>query len=627
MVILVLLVLRNDCFAIPDIPASNSNIRLPVDSLKVLDSLVNVSKVSNNELAVIYARRALAMARLIDSKEAIAKAYGLLGMAHMQHQKDSSYYFFNLALKIADESQLKDHKVIITYNLAALYNLSYDYKTAIQLLDTSIQIARLVKDYSGISHGYNMLGSINLNTNDVEKARQMFDSAFYIAERHMLYKDMGVAMGNIARFESDVAHSISLQREALNYLRQIRGAEEEMANIYINMGNRFTNPDSALYHYKKALDLAVNAKLPKILMGAYNNMAYSYLDKGDVVLAENCLRDHAIPIALRDGDNDWLSSLYDTYADVFVQKGDYRNALLYQKKASHERDIDNKKKASEQVRLLSALLDIKNKELIIQNEERELLIQRNRLQKTELWLAITLAFVILSVFTMLILQQRSRVRFQREKISSARKILEMEESEKGRTARELHDLTGQLVLGISGAIEDIDFPDPEIKEQIRDRIKELGKSIRQISHRMNRAMIEHFTFSELITGLCADVKKLSGLAIELSIPDEFPALSNEVVLHFYRITQELLTNAAKYAAESKVNITIQIADGNLVLNYFDSGPGFTPGEKKRPGMGFMNIFERAKLVNGMARVHSEPGKGTHWEVNVPVNPRKNNVKS
>jgi signal transduction histidine kinase len=198
----------------------------------------------------------------------------------------------------------------------------------------------------------------------------------------------------------------------------------------------------------------------------------------------------------------------------------------------------------------------------------------------------------------------------------------MEESEKGRVARELHDLTGQLVMGISGTIENIEFPEPEIKDQIKERISEMGRTIRQISHRMNRAMIEHFTFSELITGLCEDVQRLSGMSVQVEIPDEFPDLPNELVLHFYRITQELLTNATKYAHEAQVKIKIIAEHGKLTLFYCDNGPGFITGEKSKSSMGIMNIYERAKLIRGQAFLESSPGKGTSWEISFPIIQKK-----
>lgn len=603
-----------------DNPVKQYKSRTPGDTLKALGLLVERNKVSNNPLSIKFAKMALAIAKQTDSITHLVDAYKWMGKAYLQNQKDSSYYYYNLALQIADSNRLVSQKIHIFYNLASLYSSAYNYRTAVSLLDSSIRLAEMVRDPEGTSNAYIALGNIKYNIHDYESARQMYESALKVARGDSMFKQIGVAIGNLARrpFENDIRKSIALQKEALSYLGKVKGVEEEMAYILINMGAQSSNPDTALFYYKSALRLALNANLSKVQYGAYNNMAYSYLDKGDVANAESCLRDQAIPDALEKKDNDWLSSLYDTYADVCVQKGDFKKALEFQKKAMKARDADYRQKASDQVRLLAALLELTNKELIIQNEQKELLVQRNRLQQTQLWLAIALLLVVASVFVTFILQQRSRSRFQKEQIGSAKRIIEMEETEKGRTARELHDLTGHLVLGISGTIDSINFPDEQIKTQLTTRIKELGASIRQISHRMNRAMIEHFTFSEMVTGLCEDMQKLSQMQIELDMLDEFPDLPNELVLHFYRITQELLTNAGKYARDSSVFIKIYIENNKLILSYSDNGPGFAIRDKSSRSMGILNIYERAKLVGGKAQLTSAPGKGTSWEIVFPI---------
>jgi tetratricopeptide (TPR) repeat protein len=359
------------------------------DSLIILDSLVNHYKISNNPLSIKYATQFLVIARQLNSSEKIVDAYLLLGIAYFQNQKDSSFYYYSEAAKIAEETNLEKQKIIILYNLAAHHNLSYDYKNAVTLLDSSIRLAQLTNDFQGISNGNNMLGLIKFNIHDFESAETHFSSALKVAKEHGLFEQVGVAMGNLARleFEPDTIKSISMQLEALTYLRKVRGTEEEMANILINIGNRYLNPDSALRYYRAALSIAENAQLPVRTIGAYNNMAYSYLEKGNLSEAESCVRDHAIPIAEKYELSDWLSSLYDTFSDVCEAQGDLKKALVMQKKALRERKIDYKKKAAEQVQLLAAVLDLKNKELTIQNEEKKLLIQRNQLQKTELWLA------------------------------------------------------------------------------------------------------------------------------------------------------------------------------------------------------------------------------------------------
>jgi signal transduction histidine kinase len=622
-------------------PAKSTIIGPASDTLKALGLLVERNKFSNNSQSIKYAKIALDIALQTDSINHLVDAYKWIGKAYQQNQKDSSYYYYNLALNIADSMHLREQKVHIFYNLASLYSAAYNYKMAMPLLDSSIRLAESVKNHDGIANAYLLLGIIKYNIHDFENAKLMFDSALKVAQSNSMYKQMGVAIANLARypylkdtlkslaekrFVVDTVKYVAMSNQALFYLNKVNGVEEEKASIYNNLGYISFKPDTALYYYKLALNLALNANLPKVLFGTYNNMAYSYIDKKDLQQAESCLRDKAIPLAQQIKDYDWLASLYDTYADVCQQKGDYKKGLEFQKKAMKARKADNELKGSDQVRLLAALLEFNKKELKIKSDEKELLVKENRLKLITIWLVIAVLLIAASVFTTFILQQRNRARFQKEQIGSAKRIIEMEETEKGRTARELHDLTGQLVLGISGTIENIDFPDQEIKQQLTTRIKELGTSIRQISHRMNRAMIEHFTFSEMISGLCEDVQKLSKMMINLDMSDDFPDIPNELVLHFYRITQELLTNAGKYARESQVKIRVFAENGKLTLIYSDDGPGFNLGEKSKPSMGILNIFERAKLVGGMANLTSAPGKGTSWEITFPID-QQNNTKS
>jgi two-component system, NarL family, sensor kinase len=596
--------------AIPPVKQGNRTLK---DSLLILDTLVGMNKVSNPSLSVLYAKKAMVIAHLINTDEAKSRAYQLMGIAYFHNRKDSSNYYYTLAIHVADDAGLTARMTTILYNLSFIYDAAGDKRKAIQLLDSAIRLSISVGDYEIISNAYNAIGTIRRENHDYENAKLMFDSAFKVAERKSLYKQMGASLANIARFEDDTSEAISRYEDALHYFRKIKdgkGAEAEMATILVNIGNKYKNPDSALFYYKKALKLAINANLSMNIMIAYNNMAYSYLDKGDIQMAETCLKDHAIPIAVKEKDLDWLSSLHDTYADVAIAQKDYRKAYEMEKKSYIEREADNKNKAAAQVRLLASILDLKNKELMIREAEA-------RVQKIRFWLIVSTLLAFALVFAIVFLQQRSRARLQKEQIGSARRIIEMEESEKGRIARELHDLTGQLVMGISGTIENIEFPEPEIKEMIKNNISRLGKSIRQISHRMNRAMIEHFTFSELITGLCEDVKRLSGLSVNLDMPEEFPDLPNELVLHFYRITQELLTNATKYARDSDVLIEIIPENDRLILHYSDNGPGFNTAEKTR-SMGIINIHERAKLIRGRATLKSGPGQGTSWEIVFPL---------
>jgi len=581
------------------------------DSLQILDSLVNEYRISNNRISISYARKAVGLAGRINSPELLVKAYILMGMSFTPSEKDSSYIYYNKALNLAIEENLERQKSGILFNIALLYNDACNNKTALVFLDSALRIAELNHDYQYISNIYLVLGNVKYEMKDVSGARLMYQKGYRIAKANSLYRQMGVALGNLASYEKNPRSAFNMQKEALGMLEYCKGAEQEKANILVNIGYDHANPDSAIYYYKSALLLVKNCNLPEIEMGTYNNMAYSYLEKGDIKFARSCLIDHAIPVALKGNNQDWLSTLYDSYADILMESGEYKEAATYQKKALESRTEADLKAASGQVRLLAALFDMKSK-------DRELFIQHIQLQQIKLWLIIAVLVILIILSGIIWLAQRNRMKLQRQNIVAARRIIGMEEDQKGRTARELHDITGQFVLSITDQIAKIDFPDPDIKNQLIEKIEDTRQSLRVLSHKMNKVMIEQSSFEELVFGLCEDIHKLTGLQIDLELPEEQRVFSQEIVLHSFRIIQELLMNAGKYVKEGQVRIRVKVIKNLLQISYIDNGPGFDPAMVKGKGMGIMNIYERARLLNGKVNLSSLPGSGSSWEIIIPL---------
>lgn len=582
------------------------------DSLQILDSLVKAYKVNNSRLSLSYAHKALSFAKRINTNEALIKAYTVMGIAFTQFAKDSSSYYYNEALKLIDQSNSIVQRPRIIYDIALLYNAAYNYKSTLVLLDSTIKLSRISNDYKLLSNAYNSIGNLKYETKDYTGSRQMYKYAFNIAQEHLLYDEMGNAMGNLGKFEKDPDTFIKMQKKAIRLLMKNPGNEGEIAKLYINIGYMSSNPDSAISYYKSALNITNNGNYPFVEMGAYNNMVYSYLAKGEIHLAEQCLTDHAIPIAIKENNKDWLSTLYDSYADILKAEGKYKEEAETRQKSMEYRAEADLETGSEQVRLLASLLDLKNK-------DQEILVQHSRLKQARLWLTISGLLIIIGTFLFVLLFQRNRIKLQRQRIGTANKIIEMEENEKGRIARELHDITGQMVLSISEEIENINFPDPQSKSFLIEKIEKIGENLRALSHHMNKAMIDRYDVNELVTGLCEDFYNLTGLIINLELPEKDYELLPETVLHIYRIIQELLMNASKYCKGEMVRIRITVINQKINISYIDNGPGFNTENVKGKGMGIMNIFERAKLIGGNAVLDSSPGSGTSWKISIPIN--------
>jgi len=592
--------------------------KLKMDSLQFLDSIVNIKKASDNKLAHKYANNALTLAFTINTEEALARAFIIKGIAYKNFNNDSSFIYYSKALKIVELNDLENLKAKLYYNISMVYLAAGDYKMAIILLDSTKFRARVSKDFASLSNAFNAIGSIKNTLLDTAESRIMFDSAYAIAVRYNLSKQKGVALASLSIFEKNPAVVESKRMEAIGILSQKPGNEEEIALIEINIGLMKSNPDSAIAHFKASLEMTKSGNFPESEIASFNNMAYSFLDTKNYVEAENCLKNRAIPIAREISNLDWLSSLYDTYADVMQTQGKIDKAFEYERQSLKLRLEANRKYASDQVRLLSALLDLKNKEIRIQTNERTLQKKENKIRV----ILFLLGFLVLSLMLTVLFYswrlQKNKIKFQDSLLKSARKLIDLEENQKGRISMELHDLANPFYLSMIKTIEIANIKDSSIETEIKEKLSSLTSGIREISHRIDNSFIGQIPLPELIAGLVSDILLVSSVQIRFKCNDPHIDLPVEQTIHIYRIIQELLFNAMKYVAHGKVEIELTLEENHLFVFYSDTGPGMVENLAEKTGLGLSNIRERAQILGGKAIMNSTIGKGTTWNITVPL---------
>jgi signal transduction histidine kinase len=388
-----------------------------------------------------------------------------------------------------------------------------------------------------------------------------------------------------------------------------------MASILINIGYKFSNPDSAIYYFREALQKISVETSPEVVIGAYNNLANSYLDKNDVVNAEKCIA-YGLTVSINTNNFDWQSTIYDTYSDIMKRKGDLSKALTYEKKSIEAMEKANQLSSFKQVRLLASILDLKNKESIIKDEKIEIEKVNLNLKNRDQWIVIIVLFVLVLFGIFFVWRQKVKIQTKTQQIESAKKIINAEENEKAKIGRDFHDLTGQKFSGLYLYLENIEFPDSGSKSVTLNMLQEIKETVREMSHRMNRSWLERYSLEKSVRGLCTDMIKMTRLKLEFHSPDKYPEIPLEIKVQIYRIIQELISNAVKHAPASKVMIEISFKN-KLFLTYTDDGPGFSK-EKVNYGIGLSNLFERVKLLNGEIELNTLPGFGTYYSIKIPL---------
>ncbi len=204
-------------------------------------------------------------------------------------------------------------------------------------------------------------------------------------------------------------------------------------------------------------------------------------------------------------------------------------------------------------------------------------------------------------------------------------IMESQEKERTAIARELHDELGQLLTALRmdlvwmrERLKNTDSKGSERAQTMCHLIDETIDEVRSLSIRLRPGLLDTLGLVDALEWIANDFEKRTGTACIFE-HHQVPRLNETLATAAYRIGQEALTNVARHAQASHVELTIKIRNGKLLLSVTDNGRGFDTGIlSETKALGVAGMRERAGLVGGELEVQSNPGTGTAVYFRVPV---------
>ncbi len=213
-------------------------------------------------------------------------------------------------------------------------------------------------------------------------------------------------------------------------------------------------------------------------------------------------------------------------------------------------------------------------------------------------------------------------RLEHERATSTARVLLAQEAERRRIAQELHDEVGQsmtaILLVLGRAADDADEPLREELHQAQEITRESLDEVRRLVRRLRPGVLDDLGLISALSSLTHDFATHTGLRVVRRFEADLPDLDPETELVLYRVAQESLTNAARHADASRVEVSLARADGAVALAIADDGRGI---EAACEGAGIRGMRERALLIGAALDITSAPGAGTRIQLLSPV-PRK-----
>lgn len=623
------------------------------DTLKsrLLVSIGNQIGPSDSLPALQYLEQAFNYAKRSKSNFYIANVYTAQARFYqIYRQLDSAKRYYALAEKqLAKQKDYESDRLLLLIKQNSLNIQSIEEpKQALTNALNLIPLAEKLDDQVALGNIYNNIGVWFLNIAQYQKAIQYLQKSVMVSIRepkqHARFAYSYISLAAAYYRSGQIDEMLPNLVEAKKYLLKAKDRQEVWAWYYNYIG---------LY--------------------AYHNKQYqeaeTYLLKG-------------LPIAKKENDYLAQNNLLGTLVKVNQAKGNYAKALQYAK-TNYQLETDSRSLDKNSLGTLSKLAEINEKlgyykqayeamhtyaeladsireheqsasmieidekfkaadkekkilQLQHENEVKSFALQKNRLY-TGLLTASSLLLLTLAVLYfqfnrhhMKQLKQHKQLHqlemdkvSQKNKISLLSAMLNGQESERTRIARDLHDGLGGILSAMKIELSSTlaDQHDKSLLDPTLRRIDYAVDELRLISQNLMPETLIKYGLGEAIRSYCTRMRN-KGVQLLCQIFHYKNELEEEKELILYRIMQELVTNAIKHAEATTIFVQLLQSDGKVTLTVEDNGKGFNKDllYQQRSGNGLTNILSRIEYINGELDIHTEIANGTTFTIECNIVP-------
>lgn len=209
------------------------------------------------------------------------------------------------------------------------------------------------------------------------------------------------------------------------------------------------------------------------------------------------------------------------------------------------------------------------------------------------------------------------------------RLLKLQDDERRRLARELHDSTGQMLVAMKLALEQMSEeskgqPFEQLVAQTISINEEMSRELRTMSYLLHPPLLDEVGLPSALRWYAEGFSQRSGITVDLQISSEFGRLPDGMEIALFRVVQECLTNIHRHSGSATANIRLTRNRRNVQIEIRDSGNGVSPERRHEnkviPGVGLMGIQERMRQFGGTVEITSQ-SNGTSVIATIPLSTR------
>lgn len=556
---------------------------------------------------------------------------------------DSLYFYVkkatDLSLKLADLPLISGS--IQLYG--RYFMMKEDYTNASASFLLSLKIEEKLKNSTRIADLNDELGGIYYYQEIFDKALRYYSTALTVYQKE--HDTMNIAkvyshLGNLhssrefceqrnnAQKKEDFNTALQYFEKTVQLCTQI-GYKPLIINSYVNIAsvyNKLDKPDKALTYLKQAIRYYRTANNMNRLSGTLHTAGKAYFKLKEYKESIKCFEE-SLKISQEYNYTDGIQYLYESMAQTYAAADDYKNAYEYYIKYMTIRDSLVTAEKSKLIFELETRYQTEKKEkeiLQLTSEKRNKNFLLSGLTGLVLIITVLSYFIVKNIRnkktiaeqTIEIKEQQIRDLEKERQLLATKSVLQGEESERSRMARDLHDGLGGLLSGVKinlSSMKGNSIITSENAEAFDHAIRLLDTSIgelRRVAHNLMPETLNHYGLRTALHDFAAEMNTNTTPELTFMYFGEDLRYPTQLELTVYRIAQELVNNALKHSGANKIGLQFFAEPDRVCIQVEDNGKGFDTSGRAGDGKGLVSIRDRVTANNGRFEIESEPGKGT-----------------
>jgi len=534
----------------------------------------------------------LAIFTEINDLEGQGRALNNIGTAwHDMEVNDSAIVYYLRSIDIKERLGNMGDVATGLANIANIYSDMEAHDKAIGMLQRALRIRRELGEEKRTMFTLNNLAVAYGKKGDAEKSIAYADTGIVVALKYNNKMVAGVicgGMGHVLNDQKRYAESISWCERSLAYLTEVNRVANmvyplcNMAAAYIGLGQ-----------YAKGLEV--------------NNRGWAIMQKLNL--------------------QEPLDPYHENFANAYAGLGDFKNAYQWHKIYFARIDSITQNDNLNKIAHIETKYNLAKKDQEISEQRAENFRQRVALITllASLLAAAALGYLFYNRFRLRKKAELDAAIIREQKLGLSA-VIEAQEAERKRIARDLHDGIAQELVALKLGFDALGRRIGKIVPEESQRFAELGEQldnscteVRSIAHVMSPPVLEQQGLAPSLELLLRHTLQHAGVEAKFNAHDLPLQLDDKTEIGLYRITQELLNNIVKHARAAKVVIELFQSDNQLVLRVEDDGMGFDFETARSHGtMGVLNILSRVSTLGGDFLSERKLPHGTVAMVRVPV---------